>query len=103
MIYRRSLVSAMISTSHIQKQDKMLCYPISQMRLSLSSTSRDDSEKSDASTTTTESNSIDKSSAELDSVQAAREARKYVCYAAAAVVDLSTDFLLLVLRRSTHY
>lgn len=72
------------------------------MQLSFSSTSREDREKSDASTTT-ESIRMDKSSPELDSVQAAREARKYVCNAVAAVVSLSSDFLLLILGRSAHY
>ena len=102
MIYQRSLVSAMISTSHVQKHNKVMCHPRSQMQLSFSSTSREDREKSDASTTT-ESIRMDKSSPELDSVQAAREARKYVCNAVAAVVSLSSDFLLLILGRSAHY
>lgn len=102
MIYQRSLVSAMISTSHIQKHNKVMCHLRSQMQLSFSSTSREDREKSDASTTT-ESIRMDKSSPELDSVQVAREARKYVCNAVAAVVSLSSDFLLLILGRSAHY
>ena len=72
---QRSYISTVTSRNTLL-YDRNHKYPMASLRMSLLSTSSDDSDTNNIATSTTDAN--EKSPAELEAVQAAREARKYV-------------------------